>query len=72
MAEGTVLLTGMRPEEMFEEIGNVWNVEPDGIRIHGTKSPAADRVVPRVGVLVKPATGRLASTATFGSRAEIR
>jgi hypothetical protein len=38
----------------------MWNVEPDGIRIHETKSPAADRVVPRVGVLVKPATGRLA------------
>ncbi len=53
-------LTGMRPEEMFEEHGNHWRAEPDGVRIHGTKSPAADRVVPRVGLLVKPATGRLA------------
>ena len=35
------LLTGMRPEEMFEEIGNTWNVEAHGIRVHGTKSPAA-------------------------------
>jgi integrase len=53
-------LTGMRPEELFEEHGNRWTVEADGIRIRGTKSPAANRVVPRVGVLVKPATGRLA------------
>jgi hypothetical protein len=53
-------LTGMRPKELLEEHGNRWTVEPDGIRIHGTKSPAADRLVPRVGVLVKPATGRLA------------
>jgi integrase len=52
--------TGMRPEEMFEEIGNRWEVEAAGIRIHGTKSPAADRVVPRVGLLVKPSTKRLA------------
>jgi hypothetical protein len=28
--------------------------------VPGTKSPAADRLVPRVGLLVKPATGRLA------------
>jgi len=54
------LLTGMRPEEMFVELGNAWSVEADGIRIHGPKSPAADRVVPRIGILVKPSTGRLA------------
>jgi integrase len=53
-------LTGMRPEEMFGEHGNSWTVAPEGIHIHGTKSAAADRVVPRVGLLVKPATGRLA------------
>jgi len=53
-------LTGMRPEEMFEEHGNRWSVEPGGVRIQGTKSPAADRVVPRVGLLVKPETRRLA------------
>jgi integrase len=53
-------LTGMRPEEAFEEIGNRWDVEPDGIRIHGTKSAAAERIVPRVGLLVKPATRRQA------------
>jgi integrase len=52
-------LTGMRPEE-FEEIGNPWEVETDGIRVHGTMSPAADRVVPRLGLLVKPGTKRLA------------
>jgi hypothetical protein len=45
---------------MFGEHGNAWSVEPDGIRIQGTKSAAADRVVPRVGLLVKPGTGRLA------------
>jgi integrase len=53
-------LTGMRPEEMFEEHGNAWSMEDTGIRIHGTKSPAADRIVPRIGILVKPDTGRLA------------
>lgn len=53
-------LTGMRPEEAFEEIGNRWEVEPDGVRVHGTKSSAADRVVPRVGLLVRPATKRQA------------
>jgi integrase len=53
-------LTGMRPEEMFEEHGNRWSVEEQAIRVHGSKSLAADRVVPRVGLLVKPATGRLA------------
>ena len=41
-------LTGMRPEEAFEEIGNRWEVEADGIRIHGTKSAAAGRLVPTV------------------------
>jgi hypothetical protein len=56
----TFCLTGMRPEEMFEEHGNRWSVEPKGIRIQGTKSPAADRVVPRVGIIVKPGTKRLA------------
>jgi integrase len=53
-------LTGMRPEEAFEEIGNRWAVEADGIRIHGTKSEAAERVVPRVGLLLRPATKRQA------------
>ncbi|MBA3895370.1 MAG: hypothetical protein H0X69_17085 [Gemmatimonadales bacterium] len=53
-------LTGMRPEEAFEEIGNRWEAEADGIRIHGTKSSAAERVVPRVGLLVKPSTKRQA------------
>lgn len=53
-------LTGMRPEEAFEEIGNRRDVEPDGIRIHGTKSAAAERIVPRVGFLVKLATRRQA------------
>jgi hypothetical protein len=54
------VLTGMRPEEMFEERGNRWEVDGDGVRIHGTKSTAAERLVPRVGLLVKPATKRLA------------
>jgi integrase len=53
-------LTGMRPEEMFEEHGNRWKVDDQGVYVHGTKSPAAVRVVPRVGLLVKSATGRLA------------
>jgi len=50
----------MRPEEVFEEHGNGWSVVDDGIQIRGTKSRAAQRVVSRVGVLVKPRTGRLA------------
>lgn len=45
---------------MCEEYGNRWSVELNGARIHGTKSLAADRVVPRVSLIVKPATGRLA------------
>jgi integrase len=53
-------LTGMRPEEMFEERGNAWSLEAELVRVKGTKSPAADRVVPRVGLIVKPRTGRLA------------
>jgi hypothetical protein len=50
----------MRPEEPFEEHRNRWSADADGVRIHCTKSPAAERVVPRVGLLVKPATKRLA------------
>lgn len=46
-------LTATRPKEMFEEHGSHWSVEPGGVRINGTKSPAADRVGPRVGLLVK-------------------
>ncbi len=51
-------LTGMRPEEMFEEEGNRWMLEQDRVRIRGTKTPASDRMVPRVGLLVKPSTKR--------------
>jgi hypothetical protein len=53
-------LTGMRPEEMFEERKNTWALEAELVRVNGTKSPAARRVVPRVGLIVKPQTGRLA------------
>jgi hypothetical protein len=45
---------------MFEERGNAWSLEAELVRVKGTKSPAADRVVPRVGMIVKPRTGRLA------------
>ena len=31
-------------------------MEPNGIRVYGTKSAAAERVVPRVGIVVKPST----------------
>jgi hypothetical protein len=49
----------MSSDHVFEEIGNRWDVEPSGIRIHGTKSAAAVREVPRVGFLVSPATKQL-------------
>ncbi len=60
--------TGMRPEEAFEEIGNRWEVEPDGIRVHGTKSRVgADCAAGRhpgealnqaAGVLHRPQSGQ--------------
>lgn len=53
-------LTGMRPEEMFETKGCRWSGEADRIRIEGAKRAASNRVVPRVGLIVKPSTGRLA------------
>jgi integrase len=53
-------LTGMRPEEWFEQWECRWTVEGDGIRMHGTKRPASDRTVPKVGEIVKSTTGRLA------------
>jgi integrase len=53
-------LTGMRPEEWFEQWECRWTAEGDGIRMYGTKRPASDRTVPRVGEIVKPVTGRLA------------
>lgn len=58
----------MRPEEAFEEIGNRWEVEPDGIRVHGTKSRVgADCAAGRhpgealnqaAGVLHRPQSGQ--------------
>jgi hypothetical protein len=53
-------LTGMRPEEWFEQWDCKWTVDGDGIRIEGTKRAASDRRVPKVGEIVKPVTGRLA------------
>ena len=53
-------LTGMRPEEMFEEEENRWTLEPDRVRVDGTKTPASLRVLPRVGLIVKPGTRRRA------------
>lgn len=55
-----ICLTGMRPEEFFEQRKNTWSLEAELVRIHGTKSPAAARVCPRIGLIVKPSTGRLA------------
>jgi hypothetical protein len=51
---------GMRPEEMFEEGECRWTVTGDGVQIDGTKRPASNRTVPKVGEMVKPATKRLA------------
>lgn len=53
-------LTGMRPEEWFEQGECRWKVEGQGIRVLGYKRPASKRVVPKVGEIVKPLTGRLA------------
>jgi integrase len=63
-------LTGMRPEEFFEEAGNRWTLEANGVRIEGTKTKASRRSVPRVGMIVKPATKRLAFTGRSARRAE--
>jgi integrase len=49
-------LTGMRPEELHEEDGNTWTLERDRVRVDGTKTGASRRVLPRVGILVKPRT----------------
>jgi len=41
-------LTGMRPNEMWGE----WEIDHYAVRIHGTKTKGADRVVPLVSVLL--------------------
>src|SRR6185312_6313905 len=47
----TMAVTGMRPNEMWGK----WSVEADRVRIHGTKTTGAERVVPRVpGHLAPP------------------
>ena len=47
----TMAVTGMRPNEMWGK----WSVEADRVRIHGTKTKGAERVVPRVpGHLAPP------------------
>lgn len=51
-------LTGMRPEEMFQEDECRWTLEADRVRVMGTKTSASVRVVPRVGLLVKPSLKR--------------
>ena len=54
-------LTGMRPEEMFEEDENRWTTEPALVRIDGTKTPASKRTVPLVDpLLIRPRTKRRA------------
>jgi integrase len=55
-----IALTGMRPEEFFEEDCNTWTLEPEQVRIAGTKTKAAKRVAPRIGLIVKPSTKRRA------------
>ena len=44
----TMSLTGMRPNEMWGE----WEIDHYAVRIHGTKTKGADRVVPLVSVLL--------------------
>jgi integrase len=53
-------LTGMRPEEWFEQWECRWRVSGDGVEIDGSKRPASNRTVPLVGEIVKPATKRQA------------
>jgi integrase len=57
-------LTGMRPEEYWEELvgdrKNEWELLPDRVQIRGTKGEAAMRDVPRLAIITKPATGQLA------------
>lgn len=46
-------VTGMGPKEYWGE----WELQPDRIAIHGTKRAGRDRVVPRVGDVVRPKRG---------------
>jgi hypothetical protein len=46
-----------RVEGLLEEGENTWTVEDHSIRVHGTKSAAAVRVVPKVGLHLKPEPG---------------
>ena len=42
--------TGMGPGELWGR----WAVEPEGIRVHGTKTSTRDRLVPRVDFIARP------------------
>jgi len=56
----SLCLTGMRPSEFFEEQGAWWRQHEDRIHIAGTKTKASVRDLPRVGMIGRPDTGRLA------------
>lgn len=55
-----LMLTGMRPEEWFEEEDCRWTLDGIQVKVAGTKRPASNRFVPRVGEIVRPGTKRLA------------
>lgn len=57
-----IALTGMRPEEFFEEAPNTWEMEDGLVRINGTKTKAAKRIAPRLGLIIRSSTTR----ETFG------
>jgi len=50
----SLALTGMRPGEYWEERGATWEEEKDRILVHGTKTPASDRVIPKFGTVIQP------------------
>lgn len=50
----TMCTTGMGRLEYWQEQGSSWAVDGDLIRIHGTKRPGRDRIVPRIAVPVRP------------------
>jgi hypothetical protein len=50
----TMCTTGMGRLEYWQQEGSTWEVDGDAVRIHGTKRPGRDRIVPRISVPVRP------------------
>lgn len=53
----TLAYTGMRPAEYWERGGATWALRTHLVKVHGTKTAAAQRIVPRVGLIAHPHCG---------------